>query len=217
MVKSTNTRRIMLFTLPALVAAIGGMFALFVVVRAQGGPPTLQDWPPFTMVYELKDGQSILVGDTKVDPRQLRRLEYNSITDWVETVLEAAPAVTPYGVDSEVGSYHQVNGNIYSTFSASDNVYDEEVVEEGGYYEPGRLPPPGVSLRVLEARTSTLPTRVITEAKVCFRDICEPNAEGLLYIINGVERVFADDSRGIPLRIGDAVVVKELVIKDIKR
>ena len=32
-----------------------------------------KDWPPFTMVYELEDGQSVMVGDRQVESRQLRR------------------------------------------------------------------------------------------------------------------------------------------------
>ena len=44
------------------------------------------------------------------------------------------------------------------------------------------------------------------------------NAVGLLYLLkNGQESVFADDSRGFPLRIGTLFVAKELRVDDEQR
>ena len=61
-------------------------------------------------------------------------------------------------------------------------------------------------------------TRVVTSAKVCFLEVCEENAEGLLFVDGSHERVLVDDSRRIPLKVGDSFfVVRELQINDEKR
>ena len=62
------------------------------------------------------------------------------------------------------------------------------------------------------------PTRVETGILVCFSEECEVNAIGLLYRLeDGGERLFADDSRGFPLKMGDAFEVKELRVDDERR
>ena len=77
----------------------------------------------------------------------------------------------------------------------------------------GSMPPP---FPIEESGVETEPT--VTSAKVCFNDECTENAAGLLYRkANGSEFVFVDDARGIPLRVNDAFVVKEIHIKDAKQ
>lgn len=57
-----------------------------------------------------------------------------------------------------------------------------------------------------------------TNAKVCFLEDCTENAPGLLYReSNGTEFVFVEDARGIPLRVGDSFIVKEIHIKDTRQ
>ena len=58
----------------------------------------------------------------------------------------------------------------------------------------------------------------MTSAKVCFNDECTENAAGLLYKqTNRSELVFVDDARGIPLRVNDAFIVREIRIQDAKQ
>ena len=67
-----------------------------------------------------------------------------------------------------------------------------------------------------ESGVETEPT--VTSAKVCFNDECTENAAGLLHRKgNGSEVVYVDDARGIPLRVDDAFVVKEIHIEDAKQ
>ena len=46
---------------------------------------------------------------------------------------------------------------------------------------------------------------------------CDPADVGLSYTVDGVERVFADDERGFPLRVGDSFVVNHLSVGDVRR
>ena len=173
-----------------------------------------KDWPPFTMVYELADGQSVMVGDRRVDSRQLRRFEYHSETDWVDTVLESADIETRVGTFNAAGSYRRLDGRRMIEYDSVTKSTREDAVDEGSrhiarsFFLPYRN-------REFEELSGITPVKVKTSALVCFRDECEDNAAGLLYLReNGQENVFADDSRGFPLRIGTLFVVKELRVDD---
>lgn len=176
-----------------------------------------KDWPPFTMVYELEDGQSVMVGDRPVESRQSRRFEYQSATEWTDTVLESPPIETRVGTFSQVGSYRRLDGRrLVGYDSVTDSIREDEV-EEGsrrlanGFFLPYRN-------RQFEELDGIPPVKVETGALVCFRNECEDNAIGLLYRLeNGQERVFADDSRGFPLGIGTLFVVNELRVDDEQR
>lgn len=97
------------------------------------------EWPPFTMVYELEQGQAVMVGDRLVDPRQERRLEYESPTQWKVTVIESAPIETRVGTFSKAGSYHSLDGRKYTEFdllpdlSANPTVEKESFPVEDGF------------------------------------------------------------------------------------
>ena len=67
-----------------------------------------KDWPPFSMVYELEQGQAVSVGNRHVESRQVRRLEYRSATEWTDTVLESADIETRVGTFNQAGSYRRV-------------------------------------------------------------------------------------------------------------
>lgn len=173
-----------------------------------------KDWPPFTMVYELEDGQAVMVGDRRVNSRQLRRFEYHSATDWVDTVLESADIETRVGTFNAAGSYRRLDGQRMIEYDSVTKSTREDAVDEGArhiarsFFLPYRN-------REFEELSGITPVKVKTSALVCFRDECEDNAAGLLYLReNGQENVFADDSRGFPLRIGTMFVVKELRVDD---
>ena len=173
-----------------------------------------KDWPPFTMVYELEQGQAVSVGDRHVDSRQVRRLEYQSATEWRETVLESPPIETRVGTFNAAGSYKQLDGRRLVEFNSVTNSNREEEIEEGVRHLPraGFLP---YGNRTLEETKGITPIKIDTGVLVCFQNECEDNAVGLLYRLeNGHESVFADDSRGFPLRVGTSIVVRELRIDD---
>ena len=173
-----------------------------------------KDWPPFTMVYELEDGQIAMVGDRKVESRQLRRFEYTSATEWTDTVLESPPIETRVGTFSQVGSYRRLDGRRLVEYeSVTDSIREEEIEEGVRHLANGLFMP--YRNRQYEEADGIAPVKVETGVLVCFRDQCEDNAIGLLYRLeNGQERVFADDSRGFPLGIGTLFVVKELRVDD---
>jgi hypothetical protein len=174
------------------------------------------EWPPFTMVYELAQGQAVMVGNRQVDPWQMRRMEFVSPTKWKVTVLESASIETSVGAFSQTGSYQMLDGRQFTEFDAATNSYHEETVDRAVRRIPTAFPAPFQMLG-LEMEGLT-PTRVVTTATVCFQEDCRENATGLLFIKdNGQEYLFANDSRGIPLRIGTGFRVKELRVEDERR
>ena len=176
-----------------------------------------KDWPPFTMVYELEQGQAVSVGNRQVDSRQVRRFEYRAATEWVDTVIESAPIETRVGTFNAVGSYRRLDGRKLTEFDAVTGSNSESEIEEDTVFLPNHVLLPSQHLTLEEAHGLT-PTRVETGILVCFRQECEENAVGLLYRLeDGRERVFADDSRGFPLKMGGAFVVKEMRVDDERR
>ena len=182
-----------------------------------------EDWPPFTMVYELEQGQVAMVGDRRVDSRQVRRFEYRSATEWVDTVIKSAPIETRVGTFSAVGSYRRLDGRKHTEYDAATDSVSEEEIDEGVRFVQYPFLLPSQHLPLEEALGLT-PTRVETGILVCFRDRCQENAVGLLYQEESrsenhlpPDRVFADDSRGFPLRVGTRFVVRELRVDDERR
>ncbi len=173
-----------------------------------------KDWPPFTMVYELEEGQIAMVGDRQVESRQVRRFEYTSATEWTDTVLESPPIETRVGTFSKVGSYQRLDGRRLVEYdSVTDSIREDEVAEDARHLANGLFMP--YRNRQYEEVDGIAPVKVETGVLVCFRDQCEDNATGLLYRLeNGQERVFADDSRGFPLGFGTLFVVRELRVDD---
>ena len=207
----TNNRitKFSLAVLVVVVAAVGITLAVM-SARADDRYPTIPTWPPFTMVYET-DGMAVAVGTSPArTTREVRRLEYVSRTQWTDTVLDAPTITTPVGQSSRVGSYAHMDSDTFTEFDASTGSMNTETVPEttlrghGAVILPFPIEESGVKF-----------TRTTTEATVCFRDECEENAQGLLYVKpSGTERVFVDDARGIPLRVSDALIVREIRIND---
>jgi hypothetical protein len=135
----------------------------------------------------------------------------------VDTVIEATPRETAYGIFSRVGSYQRLSGRQLTEFDPPGNSVSESEIDEDVRFIPNAFLLPFQN-RALEEFTGLTPTRVETGILVCFREECEENAVGLLYRLeDGGERVFADDSRGFPLKLGDAFVVKALRVDDERR
>ncbi len=182
--------------------------------------PTVHELPSFTMRYALSDGQSVTVGNRAVASRQERRLVYTSYDNWVETVLVSAPAVTRVGTFSAVGSYRSVNGDLYTEYNALDGSTTTSSVSEGldPKSDPVRMPPAAwltvFPIELVRAGTVTMTQNgaAQTSARVCFEAQCTDNYTGLSFTDGTVTSVYADDARGIPLKIGDSVEVLELTV-----
>ena len=198
-----SVRQRVLF-LVTMVAAAATLTAFLVVTMAQAEP---QDWPAFTMTYETQG---------PAESVEVHRFEFQSKTEWVDTVTDAVPVETDYGVFTRQGSYQRLSGQQLTEFDAMDNSTEQDTISEGVRFVPNGILVPFQDRAIQEA-TGRMPEQSTTTATVCFRDQCTQNAEGLVFILNGGEWVYADDSRGFPLRIGSSFIVRELRIDDEKR
>lgn len=174
--------------------------------------PDIPTWPSFTMLYEA-DGPIYSVGNSDpVTTREVRRLVYTSPTQWTDTVIEATAVETPVGTESTVGNTSNLKDTSYTESDASGETTYTETVEADTTILVSGVPPP---FPIEDSRITTSPT---TTAKVCFIDQCAENAPGLLYRkASGAEVVYVDDARGIPLKMGEAFVVKEIRINSARQ
>ena len=204
-----------------LVLALATVVVAFAVVamsvRAQApeppaAPPVLPTWPAFTMTYET-DGIMYTVGSNpSVTTREVRRLDYVSATEWTDTVIEAPTITTSAGATTRVGSYVALDDSSF-TESETGGETLTSTIEEDTTYIVGTMPPPFPFEALDLAMTETA-----TTATVCFLEECTENASGLLYTEeNGVQFVFVDDARGIPLRVGDGFTVRDIRIEDVRQ
>ncbi len=208
---------------PTFLVLGAGLTALLVVslliymdrggAQAQAGSGTLL--PPMTMVYEAY-GPSISVGGRSVEPfKELHQLEYQSETEWVDTVIES-PSVDlgRYGVGSNVGSYTKLDGRTITEYGAMDGSMEESTVTGDSIYMPSS------AFAYAWARPDSMDdvpglaiSQVVTSARVCFNGDCEENPIGMLYKDDGFELVMLmNDSWGIPLRLGDGFLVRQVEI-----
>ena len=208
----------------AVVVGVALVTVLGIGVRADATKPvppgvvsvTIPTWPAFSMVYET-DGAVVAVGaDPAQTIREVRRLDYQSKTQWRDTVLEAAPTIqTSVGEFSRVGSYVHLDGDTYTEFNAMDGAESEKTIREETI-EKGTTRLAGPILYPFPIEESGIETTATsTTATVCFQEKCTDNAQGLLYRkASGSEKVFVDDARGIPLRVDNKFIVRELKIDD---
>ncbi len=208
---------------PTFLVLGAGLTALLVVsllvymdrsgAQAQAGSGTLL--PPMTMVYEAY-GPSISVGGRSVEPfKELHQLEYQSQTEWVDTVIES-PSVDlgRYGVGSNVGSYTKLDGRTITEYGAMDGSMEESTVTGDSTYMPSS------AFAYAWARPDSMDdvpgltiSQIVTSARVCFNGDCEENPIGMLYKDDGFELVMLmTDSWGIPLRLGDGFLVRQVEI-----
>ena len=177
--------------------------------------PKVGYWPALTMVYEV-DGPAIN-GQTV---RETHRLEYRSVTDWTDTVLESDPIESrPLGTVSTAGSYERLNGKKVESYdSITDDVTVDERTEEG-ILVPNTYLVPRYHFVVDPTRASdgtpyTETTTTTTTTTVCYRSECEENVSGLAFKQGGGrEWIVLEDKRwGISLKSGDSFVVRELIL-----
>ena len=208
------TSQALRLSLALLIITLVAAFAITMAAQAETtDAPTIPTWPPFTMEYET-DGIVYSVGSSdSVTTREVRRLEYTSATQWTDTVIEAPTITTSVGSESRVGSTSQLNGSAYTEFNASGETTYTDTIGERTTLLAGSLPQP---FPLVASGVATV--AATTTAKVCFYEECMENAAGVLYRkASGSEMVFVDDARGIPLRVNDGLVVKEIRINDAKQ
>ncbi len=198
--------------LSIVVAAV----ALFLTFGGTSQAKT-EHWPPLTMTYEI-DG-SVHNGTTL---REIHRLEYNSKSDWTDTVIASDSIETKaFGAINAVGSYTRRNGEQFETYdsinddSSVDRITDSIVIPNQ-FLGPLHIfvdadldsDPPRTRLgKALSAAATT--------TKVCYQSECEDNATGLAFDRGfGGQWIVLNDYRwAIPLRVGDdAFIVRELTL-----
>ena len=169
-------------------------------------------WPALTMVYE-KDGATSNGKTT----REVHRLEYRSVTDWTDTVIESDPIeFPPLGTESTAGSYQRLKGKKVEFYDSTTNdVSVDKRTDESIYVPNAHLIP----LYYFVANPNKAPdgtpyTETTTTTTVCYRSECEENVSGLAFKWGGgLERIVLDDKRwGIALKSGDSFVVRELIL-----
>ena len=209
---SSQTLRLGLVLLIAAVVATSVVVAMS--VWADGSTdPVIPTWPPFTMVYESNGIVYSIGSSPSKTTREVRRLEYQSRTQWTDTVVEAPTITTTVGSHSRVGFSARLNGDSYTEYNASGETTYADTVGENETLITTGVPLP---FSLEESGVETEPT--VTSAKVCFNDECTENAAGLLHRrANGAEFVYVDDARGIPLRVDDVFFVREIHIEDAKQ
>ncbi len=179
--------------------------------------PVTDDWPAFTMIYELKGPTLWANGQIVHSSTEIHRFDFESKSEWVDTVIEAPEVSTDYGMVSSLGSYRQLQGHQLTEFHATDGSLMQTSVDEGIRYTPNGILVP-LANRSIELTTGITATRIATDTRVCFLEECTENSDGLMYVLDDEsEWVFADDSRGFPLSVGNMFTVKELLINDERR
>ena len=187
----------------AIILVVGGatigILAWANQARAEPG-----DWPPLIMKYNVE--ASVSSGSI----RQVRQLTYNSRTSWIEEVIEADDIVVSVGTFNDVGSYQKLDGRVHTEYDAITGETRSETVPKGVVRIPrGGLMP--IPIAVLESALGKQAEEVAIATKVCFDDDCAEPASGWKISDGKRTRVFADDARGIPVRIGNFVVTEVLV------
>ena len=187
----------------AVVVVVGGATIGFFALanQAQAEP---NDWPPLTMKYNVE----VLVNDGSVS--QVRQLTYNSRTSWTEQVIEADDITVGVGTFNDVGSYQKVDGGVYTTYDVTTGETLTQAIPDGMVKIPrgGLMPSP---ISVVEGALGKQADQVATTTKVCFDDDCTERASGWEISNGNSTVVFADDARGIPIKIGDFVVTEVMV------
>ena len=169
-------------------------------------------WPALTMVYEMDGATSN--GKTT---REVHRLEYRSVSDWTDTVIESDLFESlALGTVSNVGSYERLKGKKVETYDSITDDVDVDKRTEGGIFIPNAhlIPLYYFVANPTRAPDGTPYTETPTTTTVCYRSECEENVSGLAFKWGGrLERIALDDKRwGINLKSGDSFVVRELIL-----
>ena len=183
--------------------------ALAVGCQGDAMPPE-PDWPPLTMYYEM----TATMGDGEEGTLKYK-LSYHSRDHWREEIISAPPLVSPVGTFVLQGSYELArDGLLFQYDPNSDNLHT--AVLEGR-----KVPRPGVGnvspvpLERLKRIYGREPVAVDTDTRVCFRDACEEDSRGWSFDLKQ-QHVYADDLRGIPIRL-DRLDITEVLVNDVRQ
>ncbi|MCH8108918.1 MAG: hypothetical protein IIB15_02215 [Chloroflexi bacterium] len=207
MIKSITSKKLLIALVPILVVLVIGL-GTGLVIRANAD--TNDDFPSFVMIYEIQGPVSSVGQGAPKSTVETHRLEYSSKDKWIDTVIEAEPVVTSVGTFSRVGSYEQVENGVVTKFDATFNDTQKHNLEDNTRRIPSQVFAP-YQIQGLEAAGEDS-TQVTTASTVCVREQCAENATGLKYVVNGKERIYAANTNGIPLKIGDRFIVNRLEI-----
>ena len=166
------------------------------VLRSNTTAASTTDWPPLTMTYQT---DFMVNGSTY---NETRMLTYNARNSWVEKVIAADSFTVRQGTFSPVGSYRKLENDKFSTYHA---VSDSTVVEEAERNSL-MIPRDWLLANPIEGQEDFLNnelTPVRTTTRVCFESVCIENAPGWEFRYGDVVVVYADDARGIPVKVGD--------------
>ena len=139
--------------------------------------------------------------------RQVRQLSFASTTSWVEEVVQADDIVVGVGTFNDTGSYQKLDGNQYTSYDITTGETQTETIPE----DTMRIPRSGftpISIGVLEEALDKEVVRVPTSTRVCFDDVCEDNAAGWKLQKGRRVVVFADDARGIPVKLDNIMIIE---------
>ena len=210
----THRRMAILLTL-AFFSIVGAIVLFFSLERTYQAETSY--WPSLTMIYE-SDGP--VHNGTTI--RETRRLEYNSVTDWTETVIESDPIESiAFGTETTVGSYTRRNGNQFITYDSMTDYSSvkeiaDSIVVPNQFLKPLLIFGEGADLESDTPTTSTGKTlsEVETTTRVCYQSDCASNVAGLEFDSGyGDQWTVLNDARwGIPLRVGDNFIVSELTL-----
>ena len=199
MFREVMTHRVTLVSVSMVLAIAAGVTSFF-LMTSDRATADLQDWPPLVMKYSIQAP----VNDTTIN--QNRKLTYTSRDEWIEEVVDAEDIQTRVGTVNDAGSYQKVSNGSYVTYDASSGHTTTETISEGVVIAPQS----GVVAVPLEAYKEHLGagmTEVATTTKVCFDDECSLNDSGWVFDSES-SIVFADDTRGIPIKVGNFVVTE---------
>ena len=196
MVNRTLTNRFALTGAAALLCIMAALIVLWAWGPVFGSADT--DWPELTMYYETSgDYHSAASSEQTLK----YKLAYVDKHNWQSTVVDAPTLNTGGGTFSQVGSYVEVRDGRRTIYEVSSNSSDVLVLEEGEIYIPAyRLTP--IAFRYLKENNDAPPVSRSTSVKLCYDGVCDENATGWAFAQErGVDYIYADDKRGIPLQL----------------
>ncbi|MDP6453913.1 MAG: hypothetical protein QF898_11430 [SAR202 cluster bacterium] len=202
----SRRKRILAFLVIASLLSIGSV-TIFISMKSDA-TAEIGYWPPLTTVYET-DGPSwngTIIGE-------VHRLEYVSVTEWTDTVIESDPIESiADGTIYTVGSYSLLSGSKYEEYDSTSGETSVEEIAEDSIFVPNLFLMPFHVSEFKKTRGGDL-FQAETVSKVCYQGDCEQNSGGISHYRGEVEWTYADESRwGIPLKVGDAFLVREVQI-----
>jgi hypothetical protein len=174
----SRRKRILAFLVIASLLSIGSV-TIFISMKSDA-TAEIGYWPPLTTVYET-DGPSwngTIIGE-------VHRLEYVSVTEWTDTVIESDPIESiADGTIYTVGSYSLLSGSKYEEYDSTSGETSVEEIAEDSIFVPNLFLMP---FHVSEFKK--------TRGETCFRP-----RRCLRSVIKGIVNKIPEVSRTIAVR-----------------